>query len=526
MLSRVEASWTGGTPEELEPRHDVDAVIVTAYRPGRDRVRARVEVEAGDVGAAIDAAASQLRAEASGWGQVRVDLAGPSKSIPGRSRGVLAWWVDPGIDGLLATDGSYAGPSDVVEDGGSLRGIAGRLGPGPLSRFRAASFVHGSVLRRGNVLPERPVTTGSLRAAAIAGAGYLARNQDARGRFVYRYDSARDDDEGGYNLLRHCGAAMSLFQVFAISADPAHRDAGLRALDYVRENYLLDLPGFPGAAFLREGRAKKRGEVKLGALGLGILAWLAAADAGVELSAEDRAFVARLGRGIVAMQRPSGELASYLAYGDDPGSARRSTYYPGEAMLALARLARFTGEASYLDVARRAADFQLGRWSWGGLEIRVPPDAWGAQALEEIYAAFHDPRHSTYAFRIADELVQTTFPRGSDVPFDLVGATFDFTRLVRTGPTSARNEAVVSSARLARSMGDHDRESRYLAAATDAAWFGIAQQVRPEAAFLFRDPEQAMGGVRDSIVDGSIRIDGVQHSISGWLGLARLLEGR
>lgn len=524
MLDFVQAVVNGSATAPPGRRCDVSFVIVSGYRPGKGPVSGKADVGGCDVAEALRTVAVAMRSQAPAWSQVRIDLAGTPKPIPGRGPGVLAWWLDPGIDGLVAADGSYAGPSARVEEGGSVRAVAQRLGPGALSRFRAASFVRGAVLRRGNVLPTHPPTAASLRAAAIAGGSYLARNQDPEGRFVYKYDASDDEDEGGYNLLRHCGTAMALFQVHAVSGDAAHRDAGLRALQYVRERYVLEVDEHPGAVFLREGRSTRRGEVKLGALGLGVLAWLAAADAGVELGPEDRALVRGLGQGIVAMQRPSGELASYLAYGDDPGSSRRSTYYPGEAMLALSRLSRWTGDASYLDVARRAADFQLGRWTWGGIEIQVPPDAWGAQALEEIYAAFHDPRHATYAFRIGDELLRTTFPRGADVPPDLVGATFDLTRLVRTGPTSARNEAVVAVARLARAMGERERSARYLAAATDAAWFGISQQVRPENSFLFRDPQQAMGGVRDSIVDGSIRIDGVQHSISGWLGLAALLE--
>jgi hypothetical protein len=41
-----------------------------------------------------------------------------------------------------------------------------------------------------------------------------------------------------------------------------------------------------------------------------------------------------------------------------------------------------------------------------------------------------------------------------------------------------------------------------------------------------RRPERSLGGFRESADDGNIRIDGVQHNISGLLLLAQAMEQR
>jgi hypothetical protein len=280
--------------------------------------------------------------------------------------------------------------------------------------------------------------------------------------------------------------------------------------------------------FLREGPEgkAKTGDVKLGACGLGILAYTEAEKQGVALTPEQHAIMIGLGKGILAMQKPDGELASYYAAPGIRPNPRRSVYYPGEAILGLMELHGRDQDPIWLDAAQRAADFQIQRrWRTAGIEVQVPPDAWLTQALEELWLATKEPRYKRYAYRLGNELIAQNHPSSGHTPHDLRGA-FAMEKVVRVTPTSSRNEAVVAAARLAREAGDASYEARFFEAARAAAWFGVSQQFRPENMHFVAKPELAAGGIRESITDNSVRIDGVQHAVSGFLGLARMIDER
>lgn len=558
LLALARAAVTGSDAPAGSPVRvaGVEAVIVTMHR-GTHPSSGWADLRGRAVEDAIREAVSR---RSPAWDPastpfvIRIDLVGPPRRIFGTDPTDLDALLDPGIDGLLAegkpgaSGPVWIAPAERVLTGEKMKALLTRLSRSAgalddkgaadprklrgLARFRAASFVErepgGAAVPvvRGNVLPPYPPTAADLREAAVAGGRYLAAKNDENGRFVYELDASDGRHKGGYNLLRHCGTAMSLFQAYGISREDALAAAGRRALGYVVANHLLLDPAHPDALFLREANSQGAGELKLGALGLGVLAHLAAVEAGLTLTHEEAARTRALGNGILAMQMPSGELRSYHRTAKDPGSDRRSIYYPGEATLALVRLHRWDPkDPRWLEAAKRSADFQIGaRWTWGGLEVHVPPDAWGAQALEELYAETKEERYRAYAFKIGDELLSTTFPRGANVPPDLAGAAFTYERAARVTPTSSRNEAVVAVARLARDTRDETRARKYRQAAIDAAWFSIAQQYREANLWTAGDANGARGGIRESVIDPSIRIDGVQHALTAFLGLADMLE--
>jgi hypothetical protein len=544
-------------------RHDVRGVMVSVYFPGTQNapMRAWEDVDDGDLAEAVAKAAAKLghswndaKRAGAGSERMRVDLTGPERrvlAVVRRPDGRLRFFyrliptfenvIDPGVDGLVIRDGSrqwFFNPSELVERSLTstqavlqLRKNAGDRDA--IRRFRAASFIEGPgasgplTIVRGNVLPPYPATAAALREASARGGAYLARAIDDRGRFTYLFEAKEARSEGGFNLLRHAGTLWAMFQVYRDSGDPAVRAAAERGLAHLGREYAWRDPRVPDAIFLREGAEgrPKTGDVKLGACGLGILAYVEAEKAGIVLSPEDRALLVGLGRGILAMQKEDGELTSYYATLDRPANPRRSVYYPGEAILGLAELYKRDGDKVWLDAAQRAADFQIQRrWKRAGIEVNIPPDAWLTQALEQLWLATKEDRYKSYAYQLGDELLTMTFPVNGRVPPDLRGATFTGERIQRVTPTSSRNEAVVAAARLAHAAGDEERSRRYLEAARAAAWFGVSQQFRPESVHFVRAPDAAIGAIREANNDNSVRIDGVQHAVSGFLGIAEMLE--
>ena len=72
-----------------------------------------------------------------------------------------------------------------------------------------------AALRVSALAPERcpPADPAEVERAAAAAAAWIASNQGEDGRYLYEYDRDRDRALPGYNIVRHAGVTMSLYQL-------------------------------------------------------------------------------------------------------------------------------------------------------------------------------------------------------------------------------------------------------------------------------------------------------------------------
>jgi len=184
--------------------------------------------------------------------------------------------------------------------------------------------------------PERcpTVTTAQLRASAQGAVDWFARNQHADGSWLYDYDADTDRAKPEYNVVRHAGAVMGLYQAAAAGL-PRARDSADRGTAWTLDR--LTTRDDWTTVFLG-------GDISTGAAAL----FLAGLDIRREATGERRydRLMRRLGRFLVAQTEPSGAvLASYDPIRDRPVPGEYSKYYTGEAYWALARLhLTFPGE--------------------------------------------------------------------------------------------------------------------------------------------------------------------------------------
>ena len=182
-----------------------------------------------------------------------------------------------------------------------------------------------------------------LQEPIASAAGYLSAQILDSGLFLYERDAARPEwNSESYNLLRHAGSVYALTQHHHYSGrrslDPRVRLAGLKLLDW-----LAPLPDEPGtlAAWSIPGINDKVAEeqVKLGGSALTLLA-LTELDA-ITGELRHTPVLSELATGLLAMQRGDGSFVSKVVPakgGSQTGWS--SLFYPGEAALALLRLAR------------------------------------------------------------------------------------------------------------------------------------------------------------------------------------------
>ncbi len=237
----------------------------------------------------------------------------------------------------------------------------------------------GAVALRAVVIPAEHCpapAAADLHASALAAGGWIERALQPDGTFVYEYDAGADTRTPAYNVVRHAGVTMSLYQL-AAAGDPEALPAADRALAWMEGNLVRH---DDWAAF----RDPNSGGVQLGASALMLMSLhqrrIATGDA--RHDAEMR----ELARFLLVLQRDDG---SFLNRWDPPTRApypgETSRYATGEAFWALAMMQRFFPGEGWDRPARLVADYLSLRRD----EVeqnKFPPwaDQWAAYGLAEM----------------------------------------------------------------------------------------------------------------------------------------------
>lgn len=492
---------------------------------------------AGDRTLAIADVAS-LTAGADDVLQVDVEIAAPlGASITGPARAGLDIGLDAGLDGAVLPNGAVRTPAWFLERGYERTKLGAFFAAEGATVLRSYALVETRSgpkrLLLGTLLPEANVDGPRLLAAAALGGSYLAAHQKPDGRYHYEIDASSGQESRGYNAVRHAGATYALLQLHRQRADAALLAAADRSLAWLVDG-TRDDPRDPHRAFLDDGK-----KVKLGGSALTLLAMverlrIADPPPGLRESAD------KLARFLVAQQDDDGRFASYAtpsaAYQPDE---RDSIYYPGEAVLALARYDVVAGDRSHFwrATAEKGARYLVNdRHRALGIRVRMPVDAWLLLAIELLDRPA-TPLHGGAAAkgRLADDdellvhgqritrQIMREMHVAADVPLPMRGARADrdFGSLISTG---SRMEALAAAAAIEARREPSSQRVRQAAIANAA--YGMRFQFDEDRLFLTSARARALGGVPTSVTDPRVRIDGVQHNLSGWLLLAAVLEKR
>jgi hypothetical protein len=387
--------------------------------------------------------------------------------------------------------------------------LAPQSGRWTIRVFTATSFFHDGrqTLRlfRGHRFPGRVAREEALESAR-AGGEYLRRSVGPDGRFAYLYRPKSNRTTSAYNLVRHAGTAYSMFDLYGTTRDPQLLEAAVRANNYLLRR-VRPYKGRKDVACVPE-----RGRIKLGGVALALLALTKQIE--VTGDRTHLPLARRLGRYIQSSQRSSGEFISSRYYPGGQTRPRASEYYPGEAVLALLRLYALDKQTTWLNTAERGARYLI--------EVRdranLIEDHWLLYALNELYRFRPRPMYLRHAMRIA-QAIRGSQNRGTAQP-DHLGSYHGR----RSTPTATRTEGLMAAYRLALDHGSKNqarsiRDTIYLNVA-----FQLRTQFRPESVLYLRDLKRSLGGFHESLTSFDIRIDYVQHNISGLLEVYRFLK--
>lgn len=262
-------------------------------------------------------------------------------------------------------------------------------------RVTAAAWLVGFAALRASLLaPEvcPSISRDGAVAAATAAGDWLAAGQQPDGRYLYEYDRVAGRHSAGYNVVRHAGVTMSLYQLATAGVDGVlvAADAGL---DLMLDR--LDRAG-DGRALVEPGASTAR---------VGASALMAAAllDRRVATGDERHDVELRaLGRFLAGQVGPDGRVSSDYDLRDDEPTAQTSRYATGEAGWALARL-HTTFPSEGWDVPARAVAEYLAteRDDAEAIAPQPWPDQWAAYLLAELAPSGLSTQQAAYARRLA-----------------------------------------------------------------------------------------------------------------------------
>lgn len=349
----------------------------------------------------------------------------------------------------------------------------------------------------------------TVEAAGAAGE-WITAGQRPDGRYLYEYDRAEQARVPGYNIVRHAGVTMSLYQLADAQADE-DPPAGHTTLASADEglDHMLDrlVPAGDGRAFVERGAPTAR----LGASALMAAALEARRDATGD-PGYDRELRA-LGRFLAGQIGPRGQgLEEFDLEASTPVVDETSRYATGEAGWALARLHTLFPDEGWDEPARRVATYlATERDEAEGLDFPPWPDQWAAYLLAELAPTGLDEAQADYARALGERfgmLIRSESQKDSR-PHLVVDPR------ARAAGLGVWIEGLASISRVAE-VDDRLADLRPALADRLSCGAGILAERQVTA-----DPEQVRGAwFRDDIT----RMDDQQHALTGLLASAGLLD--
>ncbi len=344
-------------------------------------------------------------------------------------------------------------------------------------------------------LPQNLSANSSILESITLAGDYLLNHLDSQGKFDYLYNASSGRSVGGYNVLRHAGTSYSLALIFKYTGEERFFNGTMASINHLLFKYLH----FEGMGPSRFAYISSEGRIKLGGAALALLALVEAEKVcpGVGLMDE----IYGLADLIIKMQYENGSFRCYFREEDN-----HNDYYPGEALLALAKVHDLTGEERYLTSLERGLDFYVDHYSRGRYTAFTP---WGTEAMVYAYEHLENSSYVDLCFRMANRCMAGQIGPWEGVDPSVVGA-FSYDPRANT---ASRAEGVVDSYLLASIIGDNASIERYGRSADSSAGFLMYLQLNETDVYGFEDPAMSAGGFPASYGDLNIRIDYVQHAV-------------
>ncbi len=402
-------------------------------------------------------------------------------------------------------------------------------------RFRTDTFVERPpatrtqpplALTRGTP-PAPKLDAAALRSAALSGGRYLVAHLQQNGRYIYEHDLASGAQTSpkstSYSMPRHAGTTYFLAELYRITKEEWLREPIERAFAHLAEL----MANGKCATTLPDGTVfdcvmdRHEKQAHLGSTALTVVA-LAEYQRATG-SATYLPTATKLANFLRWMQRPDGSFRHlYDPVKQRADDATQMLYYSGEAALALARMHVITGDPRYADAARRALEWLVDWYDFFLGGFFYGEDHWTCIAAEAAYPAVTSEKLVDFCHGYGTFLRDQQGEATGGDEDDYAGAYLvtPFVAPMNT-PAGSRSEAMISAYLLGKHHGRPDPDVREQVRAALA--YVLGQVVTPDTDFWVVG--QGIGGMPGSPVDRTVRIDYVQHVGSAFIRTSEWIDG-
>ncbi len=326
---------------------------------------------------------------------------------------------------------------------------------------------------------------------------YLKSQVDPTGKFRYGYSPRWNKERNSYNIVRHAGTIYSMIESYEVSPDTGLKDAIERALGYLIDKNMEVFDNLVGEsrAFVIE---RKNNELKLGANAASMLALTKYRT----VFKDDRysEITEKLALGIEYFQEEGGGFVHVLNSADlSVKDKYRIIYYDGEAAFALLRLYAIDHKERWLEIITRAFEHYIQNDYWRY------HDHWLSYCSNEILKFKPDNKYVVFNLLNAEEILDKCQQKliAQPVLLELLMATRNM--IMRLACQENCIDAIEKFDKRKLDIAIEHRVKHQL----NGFFF-------PEVAIYFKRPKAIEGSffVREDAF--RVRIDDVQHNLSGY----------
>lgn len=207
-------------------------------------------------------------------------------------------------------------------------------------------------------------------------------------------------------------------------------------------------------------------------------------------------------QGILYLQQDNGSFNTYFFSEKNTGV----DYYPGEAMLSLMHLFKYTRNQRYVSSVQQAFPYYQSYWREHKNTAFVP---WHTQTYAMLYEYTENQEILDFVFEMNDWMIENYYISDSIYPDEIGG----FPKFFPTFSTSVFLEGINDAYYLARQVNDSYHIKKYHDVLVNGTRFILQTQFTKNNSFYLDHPELAIGGFRTSLTDNSLRIDNTQHAL-------------
>ncbi|MBC2041291.1 poly(glycerol-phosphate) alpha-glucosyltransferase [Listeria welshimeri] len=328
---------------------------------------------------------------------------------------------------------------------------------------------------------------------------YLANQVNATGEFNYGWFACFDKKIKHYNSLRHASTTYSMLEAYELTEDEFILEAAANALAYLQKNFIYEKEDL---AFLIEPELR---EVKLG----GAAATLLAFTKYMKITGNKTylPLCRKIANAILSLQDKDGKFTHVLEYPTlEVKDIFRIVYYDGEAVFGLLRLYEIDRDSRWLDAAAKSFNHFIRDNYWQN------HDHWLSYCANEITKYIPDEAYYEFGLQNAFDNLPFIYARETTFPtfLELTVATKEMTlRMEKEG--------------LQHLLLDYSIEELEKTI-TKRAHYQLNGYFYPELAMYYKNPARIEGSFFIRHQSFRVRIDDVEHNISGYVRYYQLLK--